>query len=261
MVNLIKYEFIRKWRVLGIFMAIVLILNAFVLVKLQIGTHTPEEQMIVLGAFFSGILGIFFVLYIIDVIMMYSRDLDHKTGYMFMLTPNSGYKILGSKVVTAILEGLLFLLVYILLLAGSFMGFYGGPLRALVGSDFFSKVISQVHLEGINLTSYFAVSLLMMFVSIVGLFLMIYAAISIRKSILAERKFGGLISFIIFMLLAWADSAITNTLTVDIFNANSMIGPGVPSYTFLSIQILIQVVLGAVFFCVSAYLLENKMDM
>ncbi|QHA00109.1 ABC transporter ATP-binding protein [Dehalobacter restrictus] len=261
MANLIKYEFIRKWRGLGIFMAIVLILNAVILIKLQIGMHTPDEQMIALGAFFTGILGVFFILYIIDVTMMYSRDLDHKTGYMFMLTPNSGYKILGSKVITAILEGLLFLLVYLLLLAVNFVGFYAEPLRALVGSDLFSKVISQVHLEGINLTSYFAVNLLMMFVSIVGLFLMIYAAISIRKSILAEKKFGGLISFIIFMLLAWADSAITNTLTTDIFSANSMISPGVPSYTFLLIQILIQVVLGAVFFCVSAYLLENKMDM
>lgn len=259
MVNLIKYEFIRKSRILGISLAVVFILNAIILIKLQLGVYSADEQLVALGAFFTVLLGVFFVLYIVNVIMMYSRDLDHKTGYMFLLTPNSGYKILGAKVLTGILEGFLFLVIYALLLAVNFLGFYGEPLRALIGSDFFSYMINHIHLEGINLASYSAAGLFTIFVGVVNLILMVFAAISIRKSILAEKKFGGFISFIIFLILGWINSTIVDTFSGILFHTG-VYAQGVPDYPILAAHITIQAVLGIVFFLVSAYLLDKRMD-
>lgn len=260
MLNLIKYEFIRKSKLMGIFLAVVLILNAVLLIKLQTCTISAEEQMMAMGVFYTALIGVFFVLYIVDVTAMYSRDLDQKTGYMFFLTPNSGYKILGSKIAVGILEGFAFLLIYFLLFAVNIMGFYGDTLRALVGSDLFAYILSRVYLEGINLSSYFAVYVITIFIGIVTLVLMIFTAISIRKSILAERKFGGIISFIIFLLLAWLSTKVTETIT-SVLSVDPLITQGAPSYSFLITQILLQVVLGIVFFCISGYLLDKRMDL
>lgn len=259
MVNLIKYEFIRKWRILGIFLAITLVLNAFIDIRLFYSTYSVQEQMGIVGAFLGAILGEFFVLYIIDVTLMYSRDLRHKSGYMFFLTPNSGFKILGAKVITGILEGFLFLAIFFLLIAINFFGIYGDPLSSLLNGEIITLITSHLHLGGGGLIPFLATNLFTMFVSIVTIILTIYAALSIGKSILAGKKYGGLISFIVFLLLCWLNCKISAIIFALIFKTGLQV-QGIPSYSYLTTQMLIQIVLGIILFTLSAYLLEKKMD-
>jgi len=258
MVNLIKYEFIRKSRLLGISFAITLIINASVLIKLLTGTPSFEQQMIALAVFFSFTLMAFFILFIVDVVIMCSMDLNQKSGYMLFLTPNSGFKILGSKVITGILEGLLFLAFFFLLVLVNFKGFYGEPLSQFLSSDFFQIILGNIHIEKNQIFPLFTANLLTLFFAIVTLIMTILAAICIRKSILAQIKFGGLLSFILFLVLVRLNGAISQLV---VSGSPGMVINGTVNYTGIIGEMMVQIVYGALLFLLSGYLLEKKMDL
>jgi hypothetical protein len=260
MVKLIKYEFIRKFRLLSVSAAIVLLLNAFVLFKLRTGILAPEGQIAGLAVFFSSLLGIFFVLFMVDVILMYSQDLDRKSGYMLFMTPNSGYKILGSKVTAGIIEGLMFLAGIMLLMAINFYGFYGEPFRELLGSSLFQFLTEQIHLRGAEFFPFLAISLFAVFVTIVTLILIVFAAISIRKSILAEKKIGELLSLIIFLLLSWLDGKICSLCFSGAYH-NGILTVAGANYANVTAYILTEIVFGMIMFILSGYLLDKKIDL
>ena len=114
MLNLIKYEFIKKTN-LVIALILSIIVNLFLVLKFQ-----TQGSTMFIGLFPLVIM----TLYVVDVISMYSRDLNNKSGYMLFMTPNSGYKIIFSKLITAIIEGILILVVYflIILINGMYVG-------------------------------------------------------------------------------------------------------------------------------------------
>ncbi len=257
MLKLMKYEIIRKWRVILVFLSIVLVINANVLYRVAgKWQNTNLEQMAALGFFFGGLLTVFFILFIIDVINMYSRDLNNKSGYMVFLTPNSGYKILGSKVLTGLLEGFLFLVVFLVLLAVSFLGFYSQPLSDLMNSEIVTPIIAEFNMSIGELLPFLFSNLITMFVSTIVLILTIFAAISIRKSILAEVRFAGLLSLIIFMLLIWLNGKITSLVVTTISNAE-LFTHGIHYFNIISV---LQIIIGVALFTLSAYLLDKKMD-
>ncbi|UWG96200.1 ABC transporter ATP-binding protein [Dehalobacter sp. DCM] len=260
MINLIKYELLRKSKLLGIFLAITLILNAAALIRLQTGDVSDESKMAVLGLFFMMLFWVVVILYVVNMAMMFSRDLDHKTGYMFFMTPNSGLKILGAKVLTGILEGILFLALYSLLLAVNFFGFY----RELVWNflnktDFFNLVLNNIHMEISEIITFVILCVLTLFIGLLSLILIFYAAITIRKSILANRKFAGVITTVIFVLLVWLSAEVSeplmNTFIVRPFAA------GNTHYSYLLIQMAVEAAIGAVFFFITGYLIDKRTDL
>jgi len=259
MVNLIRYEFIRKWRTLCIFLAVVMVLNIAVLIKLQTSSVPAEQQMFILGGFFGGMLTLFFAMFIIEVTHMYQMDINRKSGYMLFLTPNSGYKLLGSKVLTGILEGLLFLIIFSLLTFINFYGIYGEPFTKLIASSSFQMVVDHLNLRGINVIPFLVMNLLTMFIIIITLILTIFTAISLRKSILAEKKYGGLLSLIIFFVLVWLNGKINETVFVLGAKAGIMVNDAT-SYMNMGTVMVIQIILGIIMFMASAYLLDRKMD-
>ncbi|KUO65864.1 MAG: hypothetical protein APF84_00995 [Gracilibacter sp. BRH_c7a] len=256
MLKLMKYEFIRKWRILLIFLSIVLVINANVLYRVLKWQNSSMEQMAALGVFFGGLVSVFFILFIINVTHMYSRDLNNKSGYMIFLTPNSGYKILGAKVLTGILEGFIFLGLFSLLMAGNYLGFFSQPLSDMINSEPFNKFFGQINMSVGEFLPYLISVLVTTFVSIVTLVLTIFAAETIRKSILAERRYGALISTIIFILLIWVNGKITS-LVVNIVNQADIFTNGIH---YLNLTTILQIIFGAAMFALSAYLLDKKMD-
>lgn len=258
MVNLIKYEFLRKWRTLLIFSAIVVFINANVLYRVFGKLQSTEFEMMALGSFFAGLLGVFFILYIVDVTYMYSRDLNSKSGYMIFLTPNSGYKILGAKVITGLIEGFTFLLFYLLLLGTNFLGFYSQPLYDLLVNDLAVSVfvLGQLKLTLWEMIPLITANLVTAFISIVVLVLTIFTALSIRKSILAENKFGGLLSFLIFVLLFWLNGNLIS-LVVNTISKADLFANGIHYFNVIS---LLQIAFGAVLFFLTAYLLDKRID-
>ncbi len=259
MLNLIKYELIKKYKLFSIAILFSLGLNVYLIT-------TGAGGSIAFIAFFPVIAAI---LYIVDVIRMYSDDLNKRSGYMLFMTPNSGYKIVISKLVTSVIEGFAILLIYFI-----FILINGVNIVISSGSEIdYSQIIRHVNSLlsgslGINLGHIF-VFLFAVLTFIIAFITTVYAAMTIRKSIFSEVKFGGLLSFVIFMLLNWALSSlsgnffeiispyyesISNSMSMGRISASDLAMVMLPMIGISILQII--ALTGA-----SGYLLENKINL
>lgn len=202
MLNLIKYEFQRKYRMISMLLITALALNVLAISRGLGGSTT----FLILAPIVS------YIFYLVDIIKMYSDDINKKTGYMLFMTPNSGYKILGSKLLTAVLEGfaLLFFYFILILVNGAFIVFSTGT------EIDYSQIIKVVDnflsgSFGFNLGHIFII-LFTMLIVLIAFITTVYTAITIRKSILSDVKLGGLFSFIIFLGINWVLSEISTKI-------------------------------------------------
>lgn len=256
MFNLIKYEFLRKYKLILMTVVSALIINLFLLTRGVSGSS-------IFLVFFPLILSI---LYVSDIIRMYSDDLNKKSGYMLFMTPNSGYKIIVSKLITAVFEGLAIILLYFvfILLNGAYIIYVAGDYINL------DEVIRAINMLlsgslGFNLGHVF-VLLFAALVFIIGFIITAYTAMTIRKSIFSENKFGGLLSFIIFIGLNWIISYTSGKLF-------SVLSPYYDSYANLNNvsaselvvilfpMIAVSIIQSMLLTLCSGYLLEKKINL
>ena len=171
MLNLIKYEFIRKYRLVSMILITMLALNLFLL------TRGVGGSMLFLVL--SPI--VLYVFYLADIIKMYSDDLNKKTGYMLFMTPNSGYKIISSKLLAAILEGFALVLIYFI-----FILINGTYIIISAGNEIdYSQIIKAVDnllsgSLGFNL-GHVLVFLLAALAFLIAFITTVYTAMTIRK--------------------------------------------------------------------------------
>lgn len=256
MLNLIKYEFIRKYKLFLITIISSLALNIYLLTKGAAGSTL----------FIATFPMVIAILYIVDIIKMYSDDLNKKSGFMLFMTPNSGYKIIISKLITAVLEGLAILLVYfvILLLNGAYIIYSTG--MDINFNEIFMFVNNLFTGNfGFSLYHVFAFLLTAM-IFLIAFLTTVYTAMTIRKSIFSEVKFGGALSFVIFLVINWAisyiSSGVFNLLTPyyePIINTAHVTATQL-TYILLPISVFSTIQSIGLTFC-SGYLLENKINL
>ncbi len=264
MLNLIKYEFIRKYRLISIVLITALALNLLIM------TRGPEGSVLFLTLSPFHL----YILYFVDIIKMYSDDLNKKTGYMLFMTPSSGYRIISSKLIAAVIEGFGLLLIYFLFFALN--GVY--ILVSLDETVDFSSIISNINKifsgslgYGFNIFHLFML-LQTILILIIAFITTIYTAITIRKSLFSEAKFGGLFSFIIFLLINW----IVSTLSNGFYNFLSKVSPyynsldniaGAGRFTPETLMMIFIPIIGfsiiqaTALSWISGYLLEKKINL
>ena len=259
MLNLIKYEFIRKYKLIAGTIITALALNVFLITR---GIGGSATFLVLLPLVLS-------VLFIADIVKMYSDDLNNKTGYMLFMTPNSGYKIISSKVLTAVLEGFALLFIYLI-----FLLINGAYIAVSMGNEIdFSQIIKVVNnllsgSLGFNL-GHISVFLLAALTFIIAFITTVYTAMTIRKSIFSEIKFGGLFSFIIFLLINWGLSFISDKFfeiitpyydSIDIVSSTGRIAAGELAMILLP-MIVVLIVQAIALTGISGYLLEKKINL
>ncbi len=256
MLNLIKYEFIKKYKLILITLIISAALNLFLLTK---GTGGSAVFLTLFPIIMS-------ILYMVDIIKMYSDDLNKRSGYMLFMTPNSGYKIIVSKLFTAIIEGLAILLLYFI-----FILINGAYIIILSGADInFNEIIYAVNRLmsgnlGFNLGHVF-MFMLTGLLFLISFLTTAYTAMTIRKSIFSEIKFGGALSFVIFLLLNWGISRLSAQffdILTPYYNSFSFVTR--PTATELVIMLLplnVSFIIQSIILTLcSGYLLEKKINL
>ena len=261
MLKIIKYDFIKKYRLISIVLIISAMLNLFAIIKLKI-----EGSALFLGLFPMAMI----LLYIIDIIKMYSDDLNKKSGYMLFMTSNSGYKIIVSKVITAILESFAILLIYFIFIVINAL-----YISSIQGFDFsinINEIVSGINMFlsgnlGFNLGHLFII-LFTILVFAISFIMSAYTAITVRKSIFSESKFGGLFSFIIFIALNWLTSYVSDKIlsivpsdyNILVNNLETYISASKLALSLLPVITLaiIEIILMAIG---SGYLLEKKINL
>ncbi|SHI78690.1 hypothetical protein [Pseudobutyrivibrio xylanivorans] len=246
MLNLMKYEFRKSWKMKGF----VLCFTAFFELMFLFGVFSMNEDVWSVGVFgliLTTICGLFLIgVYSIHVL---SKDINTKQSYMLFMTPNSSYKILGSKVLencgSVFLSGMFFM--------------------ALAMADIMILVVKYEDIQGIidmlgliitgNREAFtyqtFVMAGLDTVLSWVYLICVGYLAVVICATLLNGNKFNGLLSFIAFIVIA----ILVDKLHDGLFGVY---------YVFSSVRLVsnvgFYVVLTAIIYFITAWIMENKLS-
>lgn len=201
MLKLMKYE-LRKTMFSKF---ILLLITAIAEAAYLIGVFFDWEKGLAVGLIGLTCCAMFGILYIgIESLLVFYRDLNTKQSYMLFLTPTSSYQVLGAKViengVSILLTGAFFAALAALDFTVSVL-YIGGVKQFL---DMLHDMMISFRVD-INIS---AQSLVMGFFAILVSWLLMvvtgYLAIVLSATVLAGKRFSGVVSFIIYLLLGWA---------------------------------------------------------
>ena len=250
MLKLIKYELRKTW----ITKAILLAITAIAEVLYLIGLYGERDALTSTGVLLLAFLAFGGVLVIgLESILTLHRDMNTRQGYMLFMTPNSCYKILGAKVLECGVS---------ILLAGAFYFALGALditlLLAKAGQlDRLWKLIQEflTHFSvagrpvEINLRALSAVT----FVLLTGWISFVTTACLadiICAALLNGKKHNGIISFLLFVVISLASDWAVRSVTSPIRD----------TFTLLTVYGLLNLVLSAVMYVVSARIMDRRLS-
>ncbi len=159
---------------------------------------------------FCAMIGIFYIG--IESLLVFHRDLNTKQSYMLFLTPKSSWQILGAKVmengISIFITGLFFAALAAIDVSAAVL--YIGGLQEFL--DTVRRVTSMFRFE-ISVSSG---DILIVFFSMLSSWLMAittgYLAIVLAATVLAGKRFSGLVSFVLYLLIMFAESELISHL-------------------------------------------------
>lgn len=211
MLKLIKYEFRKTMFSKMILLAITAVFEIIYLA----GVFLEREDALGIGVFGLVLCAVVGIMYIgIESINVFHKDLNTKQSYMLFLTPNSSFKILGAKVlengISILISGAFFAVLAAVDISTGIL--YIGGLEEFLDMLDYLFISLQVN---INITPE---SVLMAFAVALASWLMIIVtadfAVVLAATVFAGKKFSGLVSFILFLLIDAAGSKIMECLPV-----------------------------------------------
>ncbi|NMM62745.1 hypothetical protein HBE96_08555 [Clostridium sp. P21] len=252
MLNLIKYELKGYTKEIIISLGVIIILNLMLLTRIKVW----EDGVIVFLSYMitcATSISVF-----IWNISLFSRDIYKDSGYLLFTLPETGYSILGSKLLTSLIQSIVMGAVAIL---------FNFIIFTQITSDWkgiLSKISEVVSPGFIMFTVVSAVVYMLYFLTTV------YFSISLSKVAIRNKKLGKLGAFGIFVVLSIIVSEFLSTISkifpetfsVDIVSSklqNTMYGMHGVDVNMASL--IFQAILFIVLFIATSYILENKIDL
>lgn len=197
--KLIKYEFRKQ-----LFSKLVIgamLLGAEVLYLA--GLLLDKEDLCALGLGGIAVMGFGVMFYLsFEILTTYSKDLKTKQSYMLFLVPRNMFQVVGAKMITAVLQ----IFVGGAVFAGVFIGdlFILCSVKGKVqeGIDllkdlFWAFTGTEIRMQE---TIYLAVMILVLWLEFT---LMAMLAITLSTTLFANKKYKGVVSFVIYLGLEW----------------------------------------------------------
>lgn len=241
MLKLIKYEIETVWKDLIMILAVMVLLNLALMTRINVW-----KSNLVLGLscliFFGGLVAVF-----ISNIRMLTRDLKEDTGYLLFTVPQSGYAIVGEKLIVSLIE---------IFLTG------------IIGTCFIVLFSSLVSGNNLGLPS--VLQVIVFLYEYASIIMCIYFVIAITRMIMKGRRLSGFVEVALFTALSFVSYKVAEVLNrifpqrislsaVTNFQVSSNnVSYGINSYNIASgiFDITVTVVL----FVVVAYILEKKIE-
>jgi hypothetical protein len=225
MLNLIKHEFLKSRSILIVVSAIFAIIEIIFLISGFSGIN---------GIFIvSSMLIVFFISfivfgYLIYSLMLYDMDISHKhkNGYMVFMTPNSTYKIIGSKLLAStiveIVFGIIVSLIFIMDIKLSFK-FTSIAIDSNFLNDFsnITAYISDIPFSTIFLMYLNTFSEFTLTVAVIYLSRMLYDTVFYNIKAGAAIAFGCFI--LINIIFGFIQMEIMKIFNINMFNENEII--------------------------------------
>jgi len=242
MLNIIKYEWMSRWK---FFLSGVIL---FILLNIEIIRNAVKKgsPTIFAGILISMLFAMGIALFLDHIGRMY-KHLFKEDGHFLFTTPLTGYTILGGKIVTVFLE----ILGILLFSAGvAFIDYL--ILSPTLPEMNFNLMLSSNHLStGLGV-------LLSIILGYLAFVLMVYLSMTLARSIFAVFKYGKILSFIFFIVLSKVITEFStrfyDLISLDVHNAISF-NPNVGSMLLTNTIVLIML------FIATGYLLDRKINL
>ena len=250
MFKLMKYEFCKTRATKLMLLAVTCIAEAAFLIGLY-GNHETTAALSVGALVLLAFAGIMIVG--LESIVTLHRDMNTKQSYMLFMTPNSSYKILGSKVLECSLS---------ILLAGAFFFALGSLDISLAFAkevglkslwETIQDVLTHITINGQQIEINVRILASLAFTILTSWILTIttaYLAVVISAALLNGKKFNGFISFVFFLLLNWGCSRVIRFVTGQIPE----------NFSVLIVSGLTSLALSAIMYIVTAQIMERKLS-
>jgi hypothetical protein len=211
-----------------------------------------DMQVLGLAAMLGAMLGSLFYS-LLECIKVYGKDLTTKQGYMLFMVPRNSYQILGAKILSAIIQIALTLVMF-----GAVMGICGTVymlkydyVREMI--DTIKEILSILFNIDINYGAVFNAFLLVFltwgFVVILGIF-----SLTVSETVLQGKKISGAVSAVMFLLLLWAVTSLENTYMT------SIVGHLKFGTVYRVGEILYYIFFDVVFYLLSAWIMDKKLS-
>ncbi len=252
MFKLMKYEFRKTWITKLILLAITAMLEAVFL----IGLYGDNEDMLGTSIPLLVAVAVCGVLVIgLESIITLHRDMNTKQSYMLFMTPNSSYAILGAKVLefglSVLLSGAFFFALGFLDITLLFAK--SGELNQLW--ELIKQVLSQFSFsngQSVLLldTTGWALVTAEILVGWIDTVATAYLAVVVSAALLNGKKFNGLLSFVLFLLINWFTSWVARQVFDSIQAVNNQ----------MIVGILISLGFSAAMYVITAQIMERKLS-
>lgn len=218
MLKLFKYEWRKQISSKLIIGCILLALCGFYV----LGTVLHKENWPELAMVFLVLVGMFAAIYVgIESLLVLNRDIRTKESYMLFMVPKSAYQILAAKILAAICQIFLTMVMF----GAAFMICFTAYMAANEGLaemlNFLRQYVEQMFEVEIE-WSVVLRGLLTMFVAWINMIALGFLAIIAVRTVLSRTKLGGVLAFIVYILLNWGTNALC-TKAVDLFAASGSV--------------------------------------
>jgi len=246
MMTLLKYEIYRRWRWLVLRYVALIIIGIILLNRVASPAYQNEFIGESIGKFIFASL-VIFIIVIVEGINMLKEDLFEECGYLTFTIPKKGRTVLASKLVLLFLQLSFWTMISI--------GF---------GSILFSKLpypeIVQIETQ---INFYLFPTVLFILTAFFNFVLMVHFSLTLTKTLLVNKRYSSLLSTGIFFFLIYFIEKVyygpflnqLNHVSIEIGSRSNinLLSGGYPA-------VFLNIILTAIFFTATAYLLENKIN-
>ncbi len=197
MLKLMKYEIRRRLQIILIVLAVMAFIEGLILFGLYRGGPWLLTSFILTILMAIGV----YLFILFDSIRTYYIDLNRNEGYMLFLTPNSGYRIIGSKALVSFLELVFFVLILVSFLLINFFT----AKNLLINSSMEAKEMYdaitqafQIFTPSVGHIFLLSLTTVLQWFSII---MMATLAITLTKTILSNTRLSWLISLGFFIAI------------------------------------------------------------
>lgn len=200
MLKLVKYEFCKARTTFAALLGVSAALEAYFLISLSQHREGHIAASLVLLMLCAGVLALFAL---VRGVTSYSGELNHRSGWLTFMTPNSMLKIVASKFLYTFLNGLFF--------AALIAGVCALDLRLTMDyygewEDFLEGLRSLLIMQGVPVNDLIGAALfgvLYGFLFILSEIALAYLAITLTCTLFGTRRWRWLPSLVFFLLLSW----------------------------------------------------------
>ncbi|MEL7567715.1 MAG: hypothetical protein AAGU27_22945 [Dehalobacterium sp.] len=190
MLNLIRYDWMRRWKFFAAGLIVFLLVNIDLLYRTISKSNPSTITAIFILVLFVLSVGLFF-----DHVGRMYRSLFKEEGQLLFSLPINGYHFLGGKMLAVIIE-----CIAVMLFVGVAL-YMDYIIIEHFSPDVFAGLIIHTNVSFVDLWQGIKI-LGIMLLSYIGFLLMVNLSMVLVKSIFSSNRYGILLSFVFFLVLS-----------------------------------------------------------